>query len=260
MPQDPDIYFTPVPARVLVEMLKIADVGPDDVVYDLGCGDGRVVIAAALAGALRAVGVDIDAARVAESAERARAAGVDGRVEFREEDFFTTDLKPATVVALYLLDSLNIRLRPKILAECRVGTRVVTYSFEMGDWECDAHTPIAANGVSLWVVPANVTGRWEVGGEMDTSFMRAMTIEQRFQRLTGTVEFAEGVFPLRSGSVQGGVFSFVVEGHAGSELVSGRIDGERMEGSLTVEGTQYGWRAKRVEGTQRVLRDGVSRQ
>src|SRR5688572_900538 len=118
MPKEPDVHFTPVPERVLIEMLKIADVGPEDVLYDLGCGDGRVVIAAALAGARRAVGVDMDAARVAESAERARAAGVDDRVEFREEDFFGTDLKPATVLTLYLLDSLNVRLRPKILAEC----------------------------------------------------------------------------------------------------------------------------------------------
>lgn len=260
MPQDPDVHFTPVPERVLVEMLRIADVGRDDVVYDLGCGDGRVVIAAALAGARRAVGVDIDAARVAESAERARAAGVDARVGFREEDFFTTDLTPATVVALYLLDSLNVRLRPKILAECLPGTRVVSYSFEMGEWECDAHTPIAANGVSLWVVPANATGRWIVGGETDASYMRAMTIDQRFQRLTGTVECAEGSFPIRNGSVRGFNFSFEAEGRAGDISVSGRIAGERMEGSLIMEGRPSMWRAQRMEGTRQVLLDGVSRQ
>jgi SAM-dependent methyltransferase len=257
MPQEPDVHFTPVPERVLVEMLRIAEVGPEDVVYDLGCGDGRVIIAAALTGARRAVGVDIDAARVAESIERASAAGVGDRVEFREEDFFDTDLKPATVLALYLLDSLNVRLRPKILAECATGTRVVTYSFEMGDWECDAHTPIAANGVSLWVVPANVTGRWEV--DMEGASMKTVTLEQRFQRLTGTVEFSEGVFPIRNGSVRGVEFSFVVEGPAGGISVSGRIEGERMEGSLIVEGTSCAWRAKRVEGTRQVLQDGVSR-
>ena len=134
-------------------MLKIAKVGPKDVVYDLGSGDGRIVIAAAKRHGARAVGVDIDPARVKEARENARKAGVAARAEFREADLFQVDLSPATVVTLYLLPSINLKLRPKLLAELKPGTRIVSHGFDMGDWQPTAVHQVGTATVYYWVVP-----------------------------------------------------------------------------------------------------------
>ena len=134
-------------------MLKIAKVGPKDLVYDLGSGDGRIVIAAAKRHGARAVGVDIDPARVKEARENARKAGVAARAEFREADLFQVDLSPATVVTLYLLPSINLKLRPKLLAELKPGTRIVSHGFDMGDWQPTAVHQVGTATVYYWVVP-----------------------------------------------------------------------------------------------------------
>src|SRR5688572_24358088 len=130
-----DVPFVPTLPEIVDEMLRLANVGRDDVVYDLGCGDGRLVIAAVKKfGAKLGVGVDIDPQRIKESSENARAAGVANRVKFIEQDLFKTDISEATVVMLYLLPEVNLRLGPKLWAELRPGTRVVSNSFDMGDW------------------------------------------------------------------------------------------------------------------------------
>ncbi|MDA1315434.1 MAG: class I SAM-dependent methyltransferase [Acidobacteria bacterium] len=150
----PDVIFVPTPQAIVDEMLKLARVGPNDVVYDLGCGDGRIAVSAAKLGA-RAVGIDIDPERIAESKDTALAAGVTSRVTFRNEDLFTADISEATVVTLYLLRSLNIRLRPKLLTELKPGTRIVSHNFSMGDeWEPDKRVTIEENSIYLWTVPA----------------------------------------------------------------------------------------------------------
>ena len=122
-----DIFFVPAPARVIPEMLKIAEVKADDLVMDLGSGDGQILIAAARDCGARGVGVEIEPALVAQAQAAAETAGLGERLEFHVQDFFEADLRPASVLMLYLLDSINVRLRPKILRECRPGTRVVTY-------------------------------------------------------------------------------------------------------------------------------------
>jgi SAM-dependent methyltransferase len=134
-------------------MLDLADVRPDDVVYDLGCGDGRIVIEAARRGA-RAVGVDIDPRLIREARANAQAAGVGDRVEFREGDLFDADVRPATVVALYLWPHVNLRLRPRLLEQLRPGARVVSHDHDMGDWR--PRRTIHADGarIHLWVIPA----------------------------------------------------------------------------------------------------------
>jgi SAM-dependent methyltransferase len=132
--RDPDVIYVPTPERVVATMLDLAKVGRGDVVYDLGCGDGRIVVEAAKRGAKKAVGVDIDPERIAEARENVRKAGVESRVEIREGDLFEMDFSDATVVTLYLLPDLNLRLRPKILA-LKPGTRVVSHDFDMGDWK-----------------------------------------------------------------------------------------------------------------------------
>ncbi|HET9478619.1 MAG TPA: class I SAM-dependent methyltransferase, partial [Pyrinomonadaceae bacterium] len=130
-----DVPYVPTPQNVVDEMLKLAKVTKDDVVYDLGCGDGRLVITAVKKfNAKRGFGVDIDPQRITESNANAKAAGVTDRVEFAVQDLFQTDLKDATVVTLYLLPEVNLRLRPKLLNELQPGTRVVSHSFDMGDW------------------------------------------------------------------------------------------------------------------------------
>jgi SAM-dependent methyltransferase len=147
-----DVPYEPTAPQVVDAMLRLAGVGPGDVVYDLGCGDGRIVIAAAKLGA-RAVGVDLDPERVREARANARAAGVEGRVEFREGDLFEADLRPATVVMLYLWPEVNLRLRPKLLAELRPGTRVVSHAHAMGDWEPRQTAVVGGARILLWTIP-----------------------------------------------------------------------------------------------------------
>jgi SAM-dependent methyltransferase len=152
-----DVPYVQTPHEVVAQMLRLAGVGRNDVVYDLGSGDGRLVIAAARDFGARGVGVEIDPRLVARSVESARRAGVGGRVTFREQDLFQTDLADATVVTLYLSPALNLRLRPKLLRELRAGARIVSHDFDMGDWPPARALRIdvreRASQVYLWVVP-----------------------------------------------------------------------------------------------------------
>lgn len=147
-----DVPYAPTPMDVVARMLEMADVRSSDVVYDLGCGDGRIVIEAARAGA-RGVGIDIDPVRIRQSQANARQAGVQDRVTFVEGSFFEADLAEATVVTMYLLPKINEKLRPKLLAELRPGTRIVSYAFEMGDWKPRRTEHVKGVPVYLWVVP-----------------------------------------------------------------------------------------------------------
>lgn len=152
-----DVPYVPTPQNVVDEMLKLAKVTKDDVVYDLGCGDGRLVITAVKKfNAKRGFGVDIDPQRITESNANAKAAGVADRVEFAVQDLFQTDLRDATVVTLYLLPEVNLRLRPKLLSELRPGTRVVSHSFDMGDWTPEKTITVQPGGqiLHLWTIPA----------------------------------------------------------------------------------------------------------
>jgi len=148
-----DVPFVPTPAEAVSAMLKLAGVKQDDVVYDLGSGDGRIVIAAARQHGARGVGIDIDPARIAEGERNARAEGVANRVRFVRQDLFDADIRDATVVTLYLLPRLNQRLRPKLLAELKPGTRIVSYGFDMGDWVPERSVEVGSSAVHLWVIP-----------------------------------------------------------------------------------------------------------
>lgn len=141
------------PAPVVRAMLELAQVGPDDIVYDLGSGDGRIVIAAAKDFGARGVGIDFDPKLVALSRENARRAGVDEKVQFMEEDIFQADISGASVVTLYLYDSVNLRLRPKLLADLAPGTRVVSHEWMMGDWKPQAQRRIDDTYIYLWRIP-----------------------------------------------------------------------------------------------------------
>ncbi|MGH9578343.1 MAG: SAM-dependent methyltransferase, partial [Terriglobales bacterium] len=134
-PRTPDVIFVPTPQELVEDMLRLVDVKKGDVLYDLGSGDGRIPITAAKLYGVRAVGIDIDPARIAEAQENAKKAGVTPLVEFRQADLFLSDFREATVVTLYLLPDLNVKLRPRLLAELKPGTRIVSHQFDMGDWK-----------------------------------------------------------------------------------------------------------------------------
>ena len=148
-----DVPYVPTPQTVVDEMLKIAAVTKDDVVYDLGSGDGRIVITAAKKYGARGVGIDIDPVRVKEANENAAQAGVSDRVKFLEQDLFKTDFKDATVVTLYLLPEINLRLRPKLWSDLKPGTRVVSHAFDMGDWKPDRTEHLEGRIIHYWVIP-----------------------------------------------------------------------------------------------------------
>ena len=152
--RQPDVRFVATPQSVVEQMLELANVKPGDVVYDLGCGDGRVVIAAAKQDGVRAVGIDIDPERIKQSMENARKAGVEDRVSFRNEDLFEADIGEATVVTLYLLHSLNLKLRPKLWEELKPGTRIVSHNFGMGDWPSEKEIAVLSGTIYLWTIPA----------------------------------------------------------------------------------------------------------
>jgi SAM-dependent methyltransferase len=151
-----DVPYLVTPPEVVSQMLELARVGPDDLVYDLGSGDGRVVIAAARDFRARAVGIEIDPRLIALSREAARRAGVEPRVTFREQDLFEADLSAATVVTVYLTREVNLRLRPKLERELAPGTRVVSFNFDMGDWPPTSMLRVDISGrttpVYLWVI------------------------------------------------------------------------------------------------------------
>ena len=151
--QAPDVIYVPTPYEVVDEMLKLAGVKKGDVLYDLGSGDGRIPVTAAKKFGIRAVGVDIDPQRIEEAKENARKNGVARLVEFRNEDLFKTRFSEATVVTLYLLPDLNVKLRPRLWAELKPGTRIVSHQFDMGNWKPERKLELNGRTIYLWRVP-----------------------------------------------------------------------------------------------------------
>ncbi len=148
-----DVPFVPTRQELVEQMLKLAGVKSSDTVYDLGCGDGRIVIMAAQKFGAHAVGVDIDPERIKEATENAKKAGVGDKVKFVQGNLFEADIHPATVVTLYLLPDVNLRLRPKLLKDLKPGTRVVSHSFSMGDWKADKEIDADGSRLYLWLIP-----------------------------------------------------------------------------------------------------------
>jgi len=152
-PRTPDVIFVPTPNDVVNKMLELTRVTAKDVVYDLGCGDGRIVITAAQKFGARGVGVDIDPQRIKEARQNASRGKVNDKVRFIEGDLFETDISEATVVTLYLLTELNLKLRPKLMKELQPGTRVVSHAFAMGDWKPERTESVDGSTVYLWRIP-----------------------------------------------------------------------------------------------------------
>jgi len=155
-PRRPDVIFVPTPEDVVEEMLKVANVSGKDVLYDLGSGDGRIPITAAKKFGTRGIGVDIDPERIKEANENLKNSGVGDKVKFIQGDLFEMDLSPATVITLYLLPALNLKLRPKIL-KLKPGTRIVSHDFDMGDWKPEKTVKVGTRNVYFWTVPDAAT-------------------------------------------------------------------------------------------------------
>jgi SAM-dependent methyltransferase len=182
-----DVPYVSTPHEVVAEMLQLANVTHNDVVYDLGCGDGRIVIAAAQKYGAHGTGVDLDPQRIMEAEANARQARVETRVRFLQQDLFETDLRDATVVTLYLLPKVNLQLRPILLRDLRPGARVVSHEFSMGDWQPDHSVREKDSNIYLWIIPAQVTGTWAWTPPGATE-PYTLHLTQQYQQVNGTLQ------------------------------------------------------------------------
>jgi SAM-dependent methyltransferase len=222
-----DVPYVPTPQEVVDKMLEMAAVRGDDFLVDLGSGDGRIPITAAKRFGTRGFGVDLNPERVREAVANAKSEGVTDKVQFVEGDLFKTDFSQASVLTLYLLPSVNLRLRPVILDVLKPGTRVVSHAFHMGDWHADRIEMVDHREIYFWIVPAKVEGKWQVsaGGQ---SFPVAFT--QTFQYLAGFAMIDGKPQPIGRGQVQGARVSFEVTLGGQTKRFEGRVTGNRIEG------------------------------
>jgi SAM-dependent methyltransferase len=258
----PDVHYVRTPHEVVAEMLRLAEVGAEDIVYDLGCGDGRIVITAARERGARGVGVDIDPLRVEESHRNAQRAGVSEQVRIVQEDLFALDFSAATVVALYLLPDLNLRLRPELLRQLQPGTRILSHKFHMGEWRPDAQSSVGRSQVYLWIIPANASGRWRwslAHGQEEEEYQ--LQVQQLFQDVNGILRTATEVHPLSRASLRGDRIQLVFErgGPNGALVLEGRISGDVISGTVVeAGGMPRPWRAERDAATMTDLLLGTS--
>jgi protein-L-isoaspartate O-methyltransferase len=227
-----DVMWLPTPDELAVRLLEVARVGPNDLVYDLGAGDGKIAIAAAQRHGARAVGIEYNAKLAAFAQREVERAGVGDRVRIIQGDLFQTDFSSATVLTLYLLDELNQQLRPRVLS-MKPGTRVVSNSFAMGDWEPDHVVRVGTQVGYYWLVPANVAGEWIVEGLAETSGPAKLSFVQRYQRLAGTITIDGRTLPLLSPAIEGDRLSLrYVDASNLLKAVRLTVQAERLEGEM----------------------------
>jgi hypothetical protein len=217
----------------------MAEIKPDDYLIDLGSGDGRIVISAVQDWQVeRAYGIDLDPQRVEQAQENARAAGVEDRVTFEEGDLFDKDLSEANVLTMYLLSSVNYRLRPVILESMAPGTRIVSHAFDMREWEPDETDTVGSSNIYLWIVPARVGGNWEIITEDEVRIQ--VHLMQQFQTLQGTAQINGSPASFSDATLRGERISFSIAG----EDYEGRVEGDRI---VPVAGeAPQGWHARRL--------------
>jgi precorrin-6B methylase 2 len=243
--QGKDVVWVPTPDEVVERMLSMAQTKPEDYVIDLGAGDGKIAIAAAKKFGARSLGVEYNPDMAALAQRNAQAAGVQGKAQIVQGDIFVTDFTQATVLTMYLLPSLNMKLRPQILA-MRPGTRVVAHAFNMEDWEADETSDVDGRRVYLWIVPANVSGRWAVelsgaGGSEKLS----LNLDQKYQKIEGVAYLGSTLAGLREPRLSGFRIGFAYVDNRGVRRdFTGRVTGNAMEGSFRTDGGAEGhWAA-----------------
>jgi len=237
--QGKDVVWVPTPQELVNKMLEIAEVTPEDFVIDLGSGDGRTVIAAAKIGA-KALGIEYNPEMVDLSKENARKEGVSEKAEFIKSDLYETDLSEATVITMFLLPEINLKLRPRLL-DLKPGTRIVSNTFTMGEWQSDIETTTEENWNSwntahLWIVPAKVEGKWKLGDD-------ELNFSQEFQFINGTLNSGGKAYTISGGRLRGNSITFTADGTRYSGQVNGKvIKGECVNDS---RGEKKDWLATR---------------
>ncbi|HSB03658.1 MAG TPA: class I SAM-dependent methyltransferase [Thermodesulfobacteriota bacterium] len=257
----PDVHYDATPQSTVEAMLKLAEVTGDDIVYDLGCGDGRFVITAAEKFGARGVGIDIDPARIKESLENAEKRGVSNRVKFIGGDLFEADISEGSVVTLYLLQRLNLELRPKLLNELKPGSRILSYTFDMEDWGPDKRGQLEGKSFYYWIVPANVSGTWQwsIGPEEPTGEKNRFVLDQTFQKVGGKFYIDGKQATLINCRLKGDQIEFGVDDNsAGRRRVMrfhGRVSSNEVRGNCDIQAGSLSrsqeWRAHRIEITPR---------
>lgn len=223
-----DVIWMPTGNELVIQMLKTAKVGPNDLVYDLGAGDGKIAIAAAKEFGARAVGIEFNPDMAALAQRNAKRAGVGDRVTIINGDIFKEDFSKATVVTLYLLPDLNLRLRPTLL-KMKPGTRVVSHAFTMGDWEPDRELDVGARGF-YWVVPANVAGEWSLNG-IESSNKVNLSLTQHYQNIAGSITIGNKSQPILKAKLEGDKLSFSYMGRKNTlHNISGKVTGNEFRG------------------------------
>ncbi len=239
-----DVIWMPTGGELVTLMLKTAKVGPNDLVYDLGAGDGKIAIAAAKEFGARAIGIEFNPDMAAFAQRNANRAGVGDRVKIINGDIFVEDFSKATVVTLYLLPDLNLRLRPIIL-KMKPGTRVVSHAFTMGDWEPDQEIEAGQKGY-YWVVPANVAGDWVIDG-IDSQNKAVLNLAQRYQRVGGTLSIGGKTQPILNPSLEGDKLSFgYIDRNNNLHTVKVSINGSQFRGD-----DRGGYMHSNISGTRR---------
>ena len=243
----PELIYVPTPVNVVDKMLQIAKVTKDDYVFDLGSGDGRIPIMAAMRYGARGLGVEINPKLVAEARMNAAKVGVADRVEFRQQDLFKTSVREATVVALYLFVWANEKLRPRLIGELRPGSRIVAHDFPIGDeWKPDVQEDFENRTVYLWYVPAQVAGVWHIAGAPNGGGF-ALQLRQTFQMIQGTATVDGRSIPLQNASLRGDEIEFTVPlDPAKPMLFRGRVTGDKIEPRAGADGAATGWSAVRT--------------
>ena len=220
-----DVPYVPTPQDVVDRMLDMAKLTKDDFHIDLGSGDGRIAVTAAKRGA-RSIGVDLNPTRIAEANENAQKAGVTDRVTFVLGNLFEMDISKANVLTMYLLQGVNLQLRPKILSDLRPGSRVVSHAFSMNDWEPDQHVNLNGRNLYLWIVPGKAEGAWqaESGGRKFT-----LSLKQAFQKLTGTATVDGKSVPV-TGRLIGNAIELSTNLGSGTTQLRGEIKDNAIQG------------------------------
>lgn len=233
-----DVIWVPTPEALIAKMLDMAKVTPNDIVFDLGSGDGRTVIAAAKRGA-KATGIEFNPDMVNLSKASAQKAGVADKATFINGDIFATDFSQATVVTMYLLPSLNLKLRPTLL-NMKPGTHVVSHAFTMDDWKADETASVDGRTAYHWIVPAKVAGTWAWQANNQAY---EVTLTQKYQELSGTVTIAGKPAKLAAAKITGDQITFTIEDVGNTREFTGRVNGSAIDGMAKANGSQSKWTA-----------------
>lgn len=233
--QDLDVPYVPTPQPVVNKMLEVTNVEPGDYVIDLGSGDGRIVVTAAKRGAV-GHGVDLDPQRISEARANAEKNGVEDRVVFLQEDIFETDIRQASVITMYLLTSVNRKLRPRLFDDLRPGTRIVSHSFDMGDWEPDSTMRVESSTgrnhtIYYWIIPADASGEWSWDVEGDNF---DLSVSQQYQKIDITLQRSGNSLETNHAVVKGQRISFTATDGSQRYVYSGRIEGDSITGTVQI--------------------------